>query len=491
MNYDNRDLIDHIEFTILGNEEIKSISSFGKKSIGVDVPDLYDNLEQKKNGLIDTRMGTTEFGVPCGTCELDSSHCEGHFGHITLEEPVFHIGYLNTVKKVLGCICLKCSKLLIYKNEEEIENIVRNKSRKARLSEIRNVVKDVTHCQKLNSGCGAPTAKIRIDPTKKGSLSINLIAEYKLEQGDKSEATEKLKKKTVVILTPEICYNILKNISDHDCELMGFNPEKCRPEMMIHKIFPVPPVPVRPTAKTDGSTLAREDGLTGKLADIVKKNINLSKVKDSTSENSQRARTENAQLLQYCVAIYYDNESPLFPKSDQKGKTTKPLAARLKGKEGRIRNNLMGKRVDFSARTVITPDPSLDINQVGVPLSVAMELTHPEIVTPENLDHMTKLVRNGKFNYPGANFVIPKIQANSEHTSTIDLRFRKNVEIHVGDIVERHLVNGDIVLLNRQPTLHKQSMMGHYAVIVPNEMLSSFRVNVGVTEPYNADFDGR
>jgi DNA-directed RNA polymerase II subunit RPB1 len=165
----------------------------------------------------------------------------------------------------------------------------------------------------------------------------------------------------------------------------------------------------------------------------------------------------------------------------------------MKGKEGRVRGNLMGKRVDFSARTVITPDPGLDINQLGIPKKIAMSLTFPEVVTPHNIDKLSKLVRNGRDKYPGANFVFPISSLEiGRRVLPIDLRYRKDkVDLRYGDVVERHIVNDDYVLLNRQPSLHKLSMMGHRIKVVDDEDLSTFRLNPCVTTPYNADFDGK
>jgi DNA-directed RNA polymerase II subunit RPB1 len=146
------------------------------------------------------------------------------------------------------------------------------------------------------------------------------------------------------------------------------------------------------------------------------------------------------------------------------------------------------KRTDFSGRTVITPDPYLSINELGVPIAIARNITFPEIVTPQNKDELEKLVRNGRDVYPGANFVIPVNSGDSDVRSQIDLRFRKEkIELRYGDIVERHTVNGDIFLLNRQPTLHKLSMMGHRCKVIDNPSYCTFRINPNVTKPYNAD----
>ena len=484
--------INRIEFTLLGGDEIANNSALGKNSQGIDKPDLYENLEAKRNGLIDTRMGTTDNSVDCGQCGLNTIFCGGHFGHITLAEPVFHLGYLKYVKNILSCICLKCSKLLIYKNEDDIIEMLKNKSGKTRMAEIRNLVKHVTVCQKQYFGCGMVVSKIKIDE-KKSTAVINIVSEINLaniptEEGGVSDG----KKKSIFILTPEKCYNILSNISDRDCMILGLDPKHCRPEMMIHKIFPVPPVPVRPSTRADflaSSTM--EDDLTHKLADIIKANLRVMRHKEAATESTMKYGQDNIYLLQYHVATYFDNETLSLPKSE-KGKETRSLSYRLKGKEGRIRGNLMGKRVDFSARTVITPDPTIDINQVGIPIKIAMNVTFPEIVTPYNIEAMTKLVRNGRDVYPGANFVF---QASSivsgQRVLPIDLRYKKEtIDLKIGDIVERHFVNNDIVLLNRQPTLHKHSMMGFYIKVINDHSLNTFRLSVAICHPFNADFDG-
>jgi DNA-directed RNA polymerase II subunit RPB1 len=495
--------IDSIDFSILGNDEIKRMSVFDQKSKGIDMPDLYDNMEPKRGGLIDTRLGTSNKYIDCSTCGLNSTYCVGHFGHIDLEEPVFHMGYIDFVKKILSVICLKCSKLLVYKNEKELKDMMKNKSGKQRFNDIRNIVKNVTYCQKQNYGCGTPVSKIKKE-VKKLTGIIRIISETIITTANvpnTGDAVKQInagprdeKKKIRRVLTAEICYNILKNISDTDCKIIGLDPLKSRPEMMIHLTFPVPPVQMRPSIKAEymaSSTM--EDDLTLKLADIIKANIRLRKFKEKEVDLSRmHYTTDYTHLLQYHVGTFYDNETLSVPKSEQKGKAVSSLSSRLKGKHGRVRGNLMGKRVDFSARTVITPDPTLDINELGVPMKIAQNLTFPEIVTPYNIDKLSKLVKNGREIYPGANYVFPASKLrSSKRVLSVDLRYAKeSVELRYGDVVERHIQNGDMVLLNRQPTLHKLSMMGHKVKVVLNPDLSTFRLNLAVTGPYNADFDG-
>lgn len=489
--------IKRVEFDIWGNDEILRVSALGKDSLGINIPDLYDNMEPKRGGLIDTRLGPTTNGIECATCGLDSTNCIGHFGHIDLAEYIFHMGYRIFVKKILSNVCLKCSKLLVYKNEDELFEMLKNKSGKSRFAEIRNLTKNVTHCAKPGYGCGTPVSKIKLE-IKKSSGVVNIIAEFQLQSDegatDPTGKVENNGKKTIKqVLEPDMCYNILKHIDDTDCMLMGIDPKRSRPENMIHKIFPVSPVAIRPSAKVDFlESSTKEDDLTHKLADIVKANIKIRKFKESSNDATAKYGPDHVNLLQYQVYSNFDNESSEIPKSEQRNKATKSLSSRLKGKEGRIRGNLMGKRVNFSARTVITSDPTIDMNELRVPIKIAKNLTFPEVVTPQNKERLTQLVRNGRNKYPGANFVFPA--GNNDLTHKIqpkDLRIKNDeVELRYGDIVERHIVDGDIVLLNRQPTLHKLSMMAHKIRVINDEKLNTFGVSVCDTTPYNADFDG-
>ena len=324
--------IDRIIFSVLGNDETKRMSALGKDSIGIDIPDLYDNMEPKRGGLIDPRMGTTDNYIDCATCGLNTTYCVGHFGHIDFAEMVFNMGYIHFVKKILSCICLRCSKLLVYKNEDEIAELLKNKSAKARFAEIRNLAKSVTFCQKPNYGCGTPVSKIKLD-IKKLTAKITMYSEINLTAAPGEEGAIDGKKKIKHVLTPEICYDILKNISDTDCMIMGIDPKKSRPEDMIYKIFPVPPVAVRPSTKADflaSSTM--EDDLTHKLADMIKSNIRIRKYKESVGDAVDKYTQEHMDLLQYHVATYFDNESLTLPRAEQRGKATKTLSSRLKGK---------------------------------------------------------------------------------------------------------------------------------------------------------------
>lgn len=484
--------IESVKFTIWGNNEIDETTVFGKGTSGVDIPELYDNMEAKRGSLVDPRLGVTSYNMDCATCGLGADLCIGHFGHIALAEPVFNIGYISYIKSILSCICIKCQKLLVYKNEEEITEMLRTKSKRMRLEEFKELSKSVKFCQAGEYGCGSPVYKIKSEINKKAG-AINIFAEIldgKPESADERHKAGKIKHP----LTPERCYNILKNMSDKDCEILGLDTKWSSPSDMIHTIFPVPPNQVRPSAKIETlGTSTMEDDLTKKLIEIVKNNIKIKKHNTSITEESMVHAMDQRHLMQLQIGTYQNSDVVSNPKSDG-GKTIKSLATRMKAKEGRLRGNLMGKRVDHSARTVITPDPNLDLNQLGIPLEIAMNLTFPEVVTEYNISRLTELVHNGAFKYPGANFIFPRNSYDGKVSDKkISLKYNASIDriiLKKGDVVERHLQDGDYVLLNRQPSLHKLSMMGHRVKVSRNNKENTFRLNICVTKPYNADFDG-
>ncbi|ARF10760.1 DNA-directed RNA polymerase subunit alpha [Hokovirus HKV1] len=469
--------IDRIEFGILSSNEIVKMSFMGQDSQGIEVYELYDNGTPKANSLIDTRFGPANPTDICATCGLTTDYCAGHSSHITLAEKMFHAGYLDYIKKILSCICLKCSKILIHKNENEIREQLSRKPPIERLARLKKLVSTVPHCQK----CGSLVTKIKKE--KKAPTGMNyLVSEANLQNITNEEGVLYDKKKSRYVLTPDLVYGILQAIPPEDNALMGL---KDRPENMVYSEFYVPPICMRPSAKADFTASQRlENDSTLVLADTVKANIKLKKYKEEPVQK-MKAIAESRNLLQNTLYCYFDNSGAC----DQKGKTRKPLTQRIKSKEGRIRQNLMGKRVNYSGRTVITPDPQLDINELGMPIKIAKNLTFPEIVTPYNIEKLQKLVFNARNVYPGANFV-RRISRDGNEITT-DLRFAgEKIVLQYGDTVDRQLVNGDYVILNRQPTLHKLSMMGHKIKVIENDDLQTFRLNPNVTTPYNADFDG-
>ncbi|KZW00731.1 beta and beta-prime subunits of DNA dependent RNA-polymerase [Exidia glandulosa HHB12029] len=397
------------------------------------------------------------------------------------------------VKKILECICVNCGKLKADTSDPNFADKVRHvRDPKARMAVVWAHCKGKMVCdadepkdedpdaapdaepKKGHGGCGHVQPLIR-----KEGLKLFLV--YKKPKDD-DEMDVKLNQQDKRAFQPADVYNTLKKIPDSDLSLLGLSEEYARPDWMILTVLPVPPPPVRPSIAVDGGAMRSEDDLTYKLGDILKASMAVRRCEQEGAP--AHVITDHEQLLQFHVATYMDNDIAGIPQALQKsGRPVKAIRARLKGKEGRLRGNLMGKRVDFSARTVITGDPNLQLDQVGVPKSIAMTLTYPERVTPYNIAYLQELVRNGPREYPGARYVV------RDTGERIDLRYNKKADafLQYGWIVERHLKDGDYVLFNRQPSLHKMSMMSHRVKIMP---YSTFRLNLSVTPPYNADFDG-
>ncbi|GER30894.1 DNA-directed RNA polymerase [Striga asiatica] len=472
-----------VQFGILSPEEIRGMSV-----VRIQHGDTIERGKPKPAGLSDPRLGPVDRRMRCETCMAGVADCPGHFGHLELAKPMFHIGFMKSVLKILRCVCFNCSRILVDEEDVKFKQAMKIRNPKSRLRKIVEECRKKSTCKtgsepeldseghlkKTKGGCGAPQPKISIDGMK-------MTAQYKPEQ--KVEPVERKQQ-----LSAEKVLNILTRITDEDCRLLGLDPEYARPDWMILQVLPIPPPAVRPSVMMGTSSSFRsEDDLTHQLAMIIRHNENLRK--QAKSGAAPHVISEFAQLLQFHIATYFDNELPGQPRATQRnGRPIKSICSRLKAKGGRIRGNLMGKRVDFSARTVITPDPNINIDELGVPWSIAQNLTYPETVTPYNIERLRELVKNrpddlspGK---TGAKYII------RDDGQRLDLRFLKNDTVHLEfgyKVVERHLNDGDLVLLNRQPSLHKMSIMGHRIKIMPH---STFRLNLSVTSPYNADFDG-
>ena len=450
-----------VQFALLSPEEILKRSVVEVKST-----QTFDGSVQIPNGLFDQRMGVVEHGKFCQTCQQGYTFCPGHIGHVQLAQPVFHVHFFKTVVYVLKCVCWRCSKLLIHPDAPEMQAI-RRLHRQKRWEAVKNVVSKsggVKRCSR-EDGCGA------LQPSRTCKHDDKFLKCELSWEGE--DAPSK------ITLGAEDVLRILQRIPDADVDAMGFHPKYSRPEWMIATVLPVPPPSVRPSAKNDMGQRS-EDDLTTVFGNIVKTNLALSARKQTGKQID--AGDQQLQLLQYYVATMVDNTIPnMSPATQRTGRSIKSISERLKGKEGRVRGNLLGKRVDYSARSVITPDPNISVNELGVPLRVAMNLTFPETVTPRNRDRLAEAVENGPAVFPGARFV-------QKGARTIQLRQGKTPpSVEVGDVVHRHMRDGDYVLFNRQPSLHKMSMMAHKVRVMEH---NTFRLNAMVTPAYNADFDG-
>lgn len=435
-----------IQFGLLSPESLRKISV-----LKVETNDLYEKGVPKPGGLCDLRLGTTDRQFKCHTCNGDILTCPGHFGHIDLIVPVYHISFMKTVIKVLQCVCLECSRVL---NDAPC-HMKRDEKRFKYLYEKCKKCDTCPHCE-------ADQPKYSFDAYK-----------IYMEREDAKQ----------VVSAKQALY-ILKRMVDADVEYLGFDPEHGHPKSMILTVVPVSPPQVRPSIVMDTS-LRSQDDLTHKLSEIIRSNQNLAKhLEGNSSENTLQ---EFLNLLQFHVNTLIDNEIPGQPQATQRtGRPIKGISQRLKAKGGRIRGNLMGKRVNFSARSVITAEPNIDLDELGVPIEIAANMTVPETVTSYNKHILEKYIEQGpeitEVDQVGAKYVIRK------DGTKCDLRFKgKHFVLREGDVVERTMKTGDIVVFNRQPTLHKMSMMAHRVVVMHHK---TFRLNLSATTPYNADFDG-
>ena len=483
--------IKSIQFGLLSPEVIKDMSVCEvTNKISFD-----DKGHPTVGGINDLRMGSTDRVLKCATCHCQNNDdCPGHFGHIKLEKPVFHIGFISECLKILKCVCPNCYTLLIDDYDKYVE-LFKVKNPKERQLKVYNLCKNKEKCKDrlkkvaqgeeydpnndpyTKKGCGFNQPKYKRENLKIIQDKSNNNEEQNQEQEDNENNDEE----NLSDMTPEKVLSIFSKIKDNECILLGFDPKYSRPEWMIIQNLAVCPPQVRPSVSVD-SSLRSQDDLTHQYNQILKSNEALKNFQNSNAnESTYQSKFEN---LQFNVATLMNNDLSYGRAQKKSGQPIKAIYARLKGKEGRVRGNLMGKRVDFSARSVISPDPNLQVDELGVPLSIAMNLTFPEVVTDLNIEKLKKLVINGPTKYPGAKKI------RSPDGCIIDLKYSRHLtdeHLEKGYIVERHMQNGDYVIFNRQPSLHKMSMMGHRVHILP---YSTFRLNLSVTTPYNADFDG-
>ena len=456
-----------IQFSIFSPDEIEK-----RSVVEITSNNTYEGNEPKIGGLFDPRMGVLENGKQCRSCGQSNNNCPGHFGHYRLGRPVYYIQFLPMILNVLSCVCVSCSKLLV---DKEMRTSIKLKKGEGRWKELMEASSNISRCgQETEDGCGSRQP----DRYKREGIA-RIVAEW--EAVDGKEVKHEAMKQALEV---EYVQRLFRRITDEDVAFMGFNPRWCRPDWMICSVLAIPPPQVRPSVVQENNQRS-EDDLTHKLFEIIKTNkMLLAKMDAEGSKANKGYIDELTNVLQYHIATLVDNQIPgVAPSAQRGGRPLKSIQQRLGSKEGRIRYNLQGKRVEFSARSVITPDPNISIAELGVPTKIAMNLTVPERVTDYNRDKLYKLVQNGTTTYPGAKTLV---RADGRMISLAHVN-TKEIVLYNGDMVNRHLMDGDMVLFNRQPTLHRMSMMGHRVRVLP---YNTFRLNVSAVAPYNADFDG-
>ena len=452
--------IKEIRFGLISPKEYRKMSV-----TRVITADTYDDdgfpIEM---GLMDPRMGVIDPGLRCKTCGGRAGECPGHFGHVELIAPVIHVGFAKLIRKILRGTCRECSALLLDSNQKKkyLEQIRTMRKMGQPIEDITNEVFKEARKPKTCMYCGAKQLDIKVEKP----------STYVEKMGDHDHK-----------LMPSDIRVRLEKISNEDIEVIGMDPNNARPEWVILTVLPVPPVTMRPSITLESGQRS-EDDLTHKLVDIIRINQRFQENREAGAP--QLIIEDLWELLQYHVTTFMDNAvSGVPPARHRSGRPLKTLSQRLKGKEGRFRGSLSGKRVNFSARTVISPDPNLSVSEVGVPLSIAMEMTIPVNVTTRNIEEVREYIRRGPENHPGANYIERSDRRRIKITESNCEEMAEAIE--VGWKIDRQLKNGDIVLFNRQPSLHRMSIMAHNVKVLPHK---TFRLNPAVCPPYNADFDG-
>ncbi|MFT4261533.1 MAG: DNA-directed RNA polymerase subunit A' [Candidatus Woesearchaeota archaeon] len=450
--------IDAIEFGLMSPKNIKAMAK-----AKIVTPELYDKEGYPVDGgLMDVRLGVIDPGLRCKTDGQKLKESLGHFGFMELARPVIHISFVGVILDLLRCTCRSCGRILIPNEKlDEVKDLLDKITLEQGPNERRDKIKAIIASMRTISKCPHCSEK---------QQKVSLDKPTNFMEEDKRMSPIEVRAR-------------LERIPDQDLQVFGINPEIARPEWMVLTVLAIPPVTMRPSITLEGGERS-EDDLTHKLSDIVRINQRLF---ENINAGAPEIIIEDLwDLLQYHVTTFFDNDvAQLPPARHRSGQPLKTLVGRIKSKEGRIRTNLIGKRTNFSARTVISPDPKIDINEVGVPEVIAKKLTIPERVTEWNIEYLKEFIKRGADEYPGSNYMIRpdgKRKKVSDETKEQLLE-----EIQPGFIVERHLMDGDIALFNRQPSLHRMSMMCHKVKVLPGLTL---RLNPAVCAPYNADFDG-
>ncbi|XP_076056979.1 RNA polymerase III subunit A [Oratosquilla oratoria] len=486
--------ITEIQFGILSAQGMQQASH-----VHVVSSELYNANSSRtpaSHGVLDRRMGTSQKDATCDTCSKNLTDCIGHYGFLDLARPVFHVGYFKNTIYILQSICKVCSHVLLKPNQKQLlcEQAKRTTSylnKKALYKKINEQCKKINQCPYCHSPNGIvkkfPPLKIVHEKFRSVKKGDPILTEYFAQFDQALEYNKDLEgqfsSSIIEFLNPSQVLELFERIPLIDLPLLCMDQKYSHPKDLILTRLPVPPNCIRPSVISELKSGTNEDDITVMLTEIIFLNDLINKRSSGKVQSIQ----DSWEHLQLHVAFLMNSEISVPHDITMTRKSTRGFVQRLKGKQGRFRGNLSGKRVDFSSRTVISPDPNLRINEVGVPTEVAKLLTYPERVTSHNIALMRQLVKNGPDVHPGAVFVEPRSTPGIKKSLRYVKRERMAVELKQGDLVERHLIDGDIVLYNRQPSLHKMSIMSHRVRVLPGR---TFRFNECVCTPYNADFDG-
>jgi len=514
-----------VQFGVLSSSDIAKLST-----IECVNQQLYDeNKVPIPYSAIDPHLGVNQKNKICPTCNKKLENCPGHFGYVRLNLPIFHIGFFKKIIEILRCICKNCSRILLPEEEKHNIRLKASKLKKMSDARMKNFIGEISKlCAKVKicPYCGALNGKVKhVQGITGPTIIVHEIAKKDLEnieEKNNEEKSFKRKYESAIILfsqknrsksnlsfgkeastdtlnnifnnsssntittelTSPYVYNLFSHISPEDFIYFGMDGENSSPLNLLIQYILVPPLPIRPTV-TMSLEETNEDDLTVKIGVMIHVNKYLKSYIKEGNGNTYKLM-DDLNLLQSNHAYYINSNTKGINKNIVGNKQIRSLCTRLKGKSGRFRGNLNGKRVDYTGRTVISPDPNLNIDQLGIPVLMAMSLTYPERVNENNIKKLKRMIMNGTDKHPGANFVLTNNGENKIYLGYIN-REKVCNELKIGDIVERHLIDGDVVLFNRQPSLHRVSIMSFHVKVLPWRTL---RFNESNCSPFNADFDG-
>lgn len=484
--------IERIRFSLFSEEDI----------VRHAVCEVLNTKITGMNSVYDERMGTLQNGKRCLSCGQSNRECIGHFGYIRLHTLLIHPLYHKQVLTVIRTLCTRCGRVALTPDIMRV-HMLHRVPRTVRLARLVDRLERVNEC----GHCKASLCRYVISSADRQI--------YRLMKCENQTARS--------VVTDQDAYDLLRNIHPEDLEWLGYGVPDLHPKNMILRVLPVLPPVARPYIISDSVTC--DDDLTIQYLEIVKANTHL-----QNPNLSDARRQKYIHLLKFRIRSLFDNSSGSSKHSN--GRPLRGIKKRLTGKEGLIRNNLMGKRVDKSARSVIGPDPSLLTTELAVPPEIAAVLSYSVRVNRYNRDQVIRWIEEGIVNYIirddgamriNARYAIKKQQTRVMNGDWVrshrdgrmhlvqkdaalweieegDRIFRNGVwlppplptlrkpfHLEIGDVVERRLLDGDTVLLNRQPTLHKGSMIAQTVRIRPGKTL---RMNLAITKTFNADFDG-
>lgn len=435
--------IEKISFFMMGSEEHASASN-----CDIISKDLFSNDVPLENGVYSLAMGTTSYSYLCKTCQNPRDKCPGHFGSISLRYPVTNPLFRNEVLRWLRHVCYYCGALL--------GKVAGNGTMQAT-----STTKSV-HCHICNNE----------QPSILKDTKEPLFLIRRESNGDEHR-----------LYNDEIS-KIFSRVSDEDVKRLGY---KYHPSSLVLSTVPAIPNNARPDVrKLKSSARSNNNDTTTFIKNIVSTNEQLPLA--FTDESSRSEQENQLNLLEIIYSNMVRDPSGAITSSkivSGNNQALMSLGARLRGKEGRIRGNLEGKRFQHGGRSVICGDTFIDIDEVGVPIQIAKVLQVPEVVRPYNINKLMTYFLNKNNTYPGCSKLVKHDTGATFHIASI----KDNIKLEYGDILYRDLVDGDNVAMNRAPSLLYSAISGHRARILGNG--DTFRLSVNVADTlYGGDFDG-